>query len=141
MVGYVSSVVLNETTVIDDTYNANPDSMRAAIAVLAAKNSKRLLVLGDMGELGKDAAQMHAEIGREAKGAGIDEVFAIGELAIEYVRGFGLGASHYKSVDALIAGLLPRMTHGATVLVKGSRFMKMERVVEKIVPLYQKDKH
>jgi UDP-N-acetylmuramoyl-tripeptide--D-alanyl-D-alanine ligase len=124
---------LNGATVIDDTYNANPDSMRAAIAVLAASPNEKLLVLGDMGELGEDAEEMHAEIGEEARNANIDAVFTLGALSTHYVDAFGSGATRYDNVDDLITALVLRMNKHTTVLVKGSRFMKMERVVEKIV--------
>jgi UDP-N-acetylmuramoyl-tripeptide--D-alanyl-D-alanine ligase len=122
--------------VIDDTYNANPDSMKAAIAVLAKHTGHRVLVLGDMGELGADAAAMHAEIGRDARNANIDAVFGLGDLAVEYVRMFGEGATHYKDVESLVAALNPQLDANTTVLVKGSRFMKMERVVAKIATDY-----
>lgn len=119
----------NAATIIDDTYNANPDSMRAAIAVLATKPGKRILVLGDMGELGKDAADMHAEIGRAAAEGGIPVLAALGENARGYVSAFGAGAAHHDSVETLVASLKPRLDADTTVLVKGSRFMRMERVV------------
>ncbi|MCE2990191.1 MAG: UDP-N-acetylmuramoyl-tripeptide--D-alanyl-D-alanine ligase [Burkholderiales bacterium] len=120
-------------TIIDDTYNANPDSMRAAIAVLAASTDNKVLVLGDMGELGDDAAAMHAEIGQEAKRAGIDTLLATGELAREYVRAFGAGATHAADIDALNALVTAKLSPQTTVLVKGSRFMRMERVVAALV--------
>jgi len=116
--------------VIDDSYNANPDSTRAAIQVLGAVSGTKLLVLGDMGELGDDAAAMHAEIGVLAKHAGIDGLFALGELSRHAVAGFGAGAQHFNNVDELTAALLPQLAADVTVLVKGSRFMQMERVVK-----------
>jgi UDP-N-acetylmuramoyl-tripeptide--D-alanyl-D-alanine ligase len=123
----------NSATIIDDTYNANPDSMRAAISVLAKQPGRRLLVLGDMGELGADAAVMHEEIGKEAKTTQVDGLFVLGELAREYAAGFGTGARHAKSVDELIAWLEPLLDANTTVLIKGSRFMRMERVVQALV--------
>jgi UDP-N-acetylmuramoyl-tripeptide--D-alanyl-D-alanine ligase len=120
----------NSATIIDDTYNANPDSMRAAIAVLAKKSGRRLLVLGDMGELGVDAPAMHAEIGAEARAAKIDGLYVLGTLAREYATAFGASAVHADSVDSLLAALRPQLDGATTVLVKGSRFMKMERVVD-----------
>ncbi len=132
---------VNSSTVIDDSYNANPDSMRAAIRVLAEKGGNRLLVLGDMGELGADAAAMHAEIGDEARRAKIDRLYAVGDHATTYVEKFGDGAKHFPSHNDLLAELLPQLDRNTTVLVKGSRFMKMERVVEKIAVDYQKGKH
>jgi UDP-N-acetylmuramoyl-tripeptide--D-alanyl-D-alanine ligase len=120
----------NSATIIDDTYNANPDSMRAAIAVLSKKSGKRLLVLGDMGELGVDAPAMHAEIGAEARAARIDGLYVLGELAREYVTAFGPTAVRAENLNALLAAIRPDLDAETTVLVKGSRFMKMERVVE-----------
>jgi UDP-N-acetylmuramoyl-tripeptide--D-alanyl-D-alanine ligase len=123
----------NSATIIDDTYNANPDSMRAAISVLARRPGKRVLVLGDMGELGVDAAVMHAEIGREAKAAKVDGLFVLGELAREYAASFGAGAIHATNVDDLVASLKPTLDEKTTVLIKGSRFMRMERVVHALL--------
>ena len=120
---------LNGARVIDDTYNANPASTKAAIDVLAAQTGKKLLVLGDMGELGADAAQMHADIGSYAKLAGIAELYALGDLSRETATAFGSGAQHYDAPEALAAQLMAQMDTNAVVLVKGSRFMRMERVV------------
>ncbi len=124
---------INGALVIDDTYNANPASMKAAIDVLAARPDEKLLVLGDMGELGADAAKMHAEIGSYSKAAGIKALYAMGDLSHEMVKAFGKGARHYASPEALAHDLAPSMKAGVTVLVKGSRFMQMERVTELIV--------
>ena len=118
--------------VIDDTYNANPASMKAAIDVLAARPEKKLLVLGDMGELGDDAASMHAEIGAYAREAGIAALFVLGELSLDTVRAFGNDGRHFTEMEALTAALLPEMDQNCAVLVKGSRFMRMERAVEAI---------
>ena len=116
-------------TVIDDTYNANPDSVRAAIDVLAAYPAPRWLVLGDMGEAGESGPAWHREIGGYARGAAIDRLLAAGDLAREAVAAFGAGAEHFASVDDLAAGVMVDAKAGTTVLVKGSRFMRMERVV------------
>ena len=116
--------------VIDDTYNANPDSMRAAIAVLAAYPGRTIFVMGDMGELGPDAEAMHASIGEFAKRSGVQAMFALGEMTTAAVRSFGDGARHFPSIDQLVGALSGGLEHGSTVLVKGSRFMRMERVVE-----------
>jgi UDP-N-acetylmuramoyl-tripeptide--D-alanyl-D-alanine ligase len=110
-------------TVIDDTYNANPASMRAAIDVLAACPGKRILVLGDMGELGADAEKLHAEIGGYARQSGLENLLTLGEMSVAY------GGHRYDSPEALAAALQPQLTAQTTVLVKGSRFMRMERVV------------
>ena len=120
---------LHGSTFIDDTYNANPDSVKAALAVLAQQPGKKLLVLGDMGELGKDAAAMHAQIGLAARAAGVDRLLALGELTKETVGAFGAGAMHFERIQELLAELENSLTPDTTVLVKGSRFMQMERVV------------
>ena len=118
--------------VIDDTYNANPASMKAAIDILAARPEKKLLVLGDMGELGDDAASMHAEIGAYAREAGVAALFALGELSLNAVREFGADGRHFTAMEALTSALLPELDRNCAVLVKGSRFMRMERAVEAI---------
>lgn len=130
-----------EAWVIDDTYNANPASMKAAIEVLAARAGKKYLVLGDMGELGDGAANMHAEIGRYARQAGIDALFTLGDLSREMTTAFGSGAQHYLDVEALVRGLLSNLSSTTTVLVKGSRFMRMERVVDLIVEEKNGEQH
>jgi UDP-N-acetylmuramoyl-tripeptide--D-alanyl-D-alanine ligase len=114
---------------IDDTYNANPDSAKAAISVLAAAPGRRVLILGDMGELGPDAPALHAEVGVAAKAAGIDALFALGELSVHAAQAFGAGARHFHSLDELLVAVGPELGPEVTVLVKGSRFMHMERVV------------
>jgi UDP-N-acetylmuramoyl-tripeptide--D-alanyl-D-alanine ligase len=119
--------------VIDDTYNANPDSMKAAINVLAELTGKKILVLGDMGELGADAKNMHAEIGAYAKTAGLTTLYCLGNLSVETVQNFGQGAEHFNSPEAIAQAVLPMLETGTTVLVKGSRFMQMERVVNLLV--------
>jgi len=116
-------------TVIDDSYNANPDSVRAAIDVLAAAAGPTVLVFGDMGELGEQAADFHAEIGRYAKERGIGRLLALGEDSVHAVAAFGEGARHYATLEDLLAALRSLSWPGATVLVKGSRFMQMFRVV------------
>jgi UDP-N-acetylmuramoyl-tripeptide--D-alanyl-D-alanine ligase len=123
----------NGALVIDDTYNANPDSVKAAIDVLAAAAGMRVLVLGDMGELGEQAAAMHAEIGEAAKAAGIERLLTLGELSEQAVRRFGSGGQHFRDLDALCAALDLALDPRLTVLVKGSRFMRMERVVDHLV--------
>jgi UDP-N-acetylmuramoyl-tripeptide--D-alanyl-D-alanine ligase len=115
--------------VIDDTYNANPDSVRAAIDVLAAAPAPRWLALGDMGEVGAHGGAFHREIGEYARAAGIERLLTVGTLAIEAAAAFGAGAEHFASVDALGAHLASTAGCGTTLLVKGSRFMRMERVV------------
>jgi UDP-N-acetylmuramoyl-tripeptide--D-alanyl-D-alanine ligase len=128
---------LNGALLIDDTYNANPDSMKAAIDVLAAIDGARIFVMGDMGELGADAAQMHADIGAYARQKGITNLLAFGALSANAVRVFGKdehskGAQHFLELNDLINNVKSLMQKNVTVLVKGSRFMKMERVVESL---------
>jgi UDP-N-acetylmuramoyl-tripeptide--D-alanyl-D-alanine ligase len=117
-------------TVIDDTYNANPESMRAAVSVLAARKGRRLFVMGDMGELGDDAEAMHASIGEFAKRAGVDELYALGPVSAVAARSFGERGRHFESVEALARAVAAAAGADVTILVKGSRFMRMERVVE-----------
>ncbi|HTP63501.1 MAG TPA: UDP-N-acetylmuramoyl-tripeptide--D-alanyl-D-alanine ligase [Burkholderiales bacterium] len=112
-------------TLIDDSYNANPDSVRAAIDVLASCPGPTALVLGDMGEVGEQGPAFHAEVGRYAKEKGIDTLLALGVATPGTVKAFGTGARHFDRMEDLV-----EKTAGAkTLLVKGSRFMKMERVV------------
>ncbi|MCR4303787.1 MAG: UDP-N-acetylmuramoyl-tripeptide--D-alanyl-D-alanine ligase [Gallionella sp.] len=121
---------LHGASLIDDTYNANPASMRAAISVLAQAGGKRILVMGDMGELGGDAAAFHAEMGADARLAGIEKMYALGTLSSNAAREFGSGARHFDRIEDLQDALEKELDSNTTVLVKGSRFMKMERVVE-----------
>lgn len=117
-------------TLIDDTYNANPASMHAALEVLAQTAGKRIFVLGDMGELGDEAAQFHREIGIAARELGIERLLALGVLSAEAVRAFGSRAEHFADIEALQRQLAAELDAQTTVLVKGSRFMRMERVVQ-----------
>jgi UDP-N-acetylmuramoyl-tripeptide--D-alanyl-D-alanine ligase len=122
----------NGATVIDDSYNANPDSVRAAIDVLAQSAAPRILVLGDMGEVGTQGPEFHEEIGAYAASRGIETVLVTGALARHMT---GAGAQHFEQFDDLLAALDKQLgsKSDATVLVKGSRFMKMERVVQHLV--------
>ena len=117
--------------VIDDTYNANPDSVRAAIDVLAqtSPGGQRVLALGDMGEVGSQGPAFHAEIGTYARERGVAQLLASGDLCRHAVQAFGEGARHFDSVEDLSAALSMLDVAGATILVKGSRFMRMERAV------------
>ncbi len=118
--------------VIDDSYNANPDSVRAAIDVLAATPGRKILVLGDMGEIGGQAGQFHDEIGGYAKSQGVDQLFALGEHSELASRNFGAGGQHFGSVEALLEALVSQLDGDTVVLVKGSRFMRMERVADAV---------
>ncbi|MCK9379978.1 MAG: UDP-N-acetylmuramoyl-tripeptide--D-alanyl-D-alanine ligase [Sulfuritalea sp.] len=118
--------------VVDDSYNANPDSMRAAIDVLASVPGKRILVMGDMGEAGAAAGQFHDEIGGYAKSHGIDRLLCLGEMSAAAAHNFGDGGEHFERIEDLLKTLLTGLEPQTTVLVKGSRFMRMERVVDEI---------
>ena len=121
---------LHGATLIDDTYNANPESVRAAVAVLAQAPGRRLLVLGDMGELGASAARMHAEVGRFARESGVERLLTLGEHAAHAARAFGAGGRHFTRIEDLLAEVENALTPDVVVLVKGSRFMQMERVIQ-----------
>ena len=116
-------------TLVDDTYNANPDSVRAAIEVLAELPAPRLLVLGDMGEVGLQGAEFHQEVGAYAKACDIQSLLTLGDLCQHSSQAFE-GAVHFSDMDSLQARVLSDISTYNSVLVKGSRFMKMERVVE-----------
>jgi UDP-N-acetylmuramoyl-tripeptide--D-alanyl-D-alanine ligase len=118
-------------TLIDDTYNANPDSMQAAIQVLAELPGPRLLVMGDMGEVGSQGPQFHDEAGRNARALGIEKLFTLGEQSQGASAAFGEGR-HFSDMGELTAAVLAELPHVASILVKGSRFMKMERIVQAV---------
>ncbi|MGE5162254.1 MAG: UDP-N-acetylmuramoyl-tripeptide--D-alanyl-D-alanine ligase [Betaproteobacteria bacterium] len=115
---------------IDDTYNANPDSVRAAIDLLAGFEGERVLVLGDMGEVGARGPEFHREVGAHARERGIDALVALGPMASDAAGAFGTGAVHCGDIDSVVGAVRPRLGPSVTVLVKGSRFMRMERVVQ-----------
>ena len=121
-------------TLVDDTYNANPDSMQAAIEVLAELPSPRLLVIGDMGEVGNESPRFHQEAGDLARSRRIDHLFTLGEQSAyaqqAYGAAEGLTSHHFSDVDTLLAAVQSVLPSINSVLVKGSRFMKMERVVQ-----------
>ena len=119
-------------TLIDDTYNANPDSMQAAIEVLAELPGPRLLVMGDMGEVGSQGPQFHHEAGRNARALGIEKLFTLGEQSQGASAAFGEGR-HFNDMAELAAAVVAELPQVASVLVKGSRFMKMERTVQAVM--------
>ncbi len=132
----------HEGALIDDTYNANPDSVRAAIDVLALMSGQKVLILGDMGEVGEQGPQFHAEVGVYAAESGIDVVLGLGAATrntIDAMNRFAgpsqpaAGQWFAQDMEALLEAARQRVQHGATVLVKGSRFMKMERVVQALL--------
>jgi UDP-N-acetylmuramoyl-tripeptide--D-alanyl-D-alanine ligase len=119
-------------TVIDDTYNANPASLYSALQVLSGMQGKAWLVLGDMKELGHDSRKLHAEVGGAALALGVSRLFATGEMSAYTVDAFGEGAVHFENREALVQALLKELRPGVNCLVKGSRSMGMESVVEAI---------
>jgi UDP-N-acetylmuramoyl-tripeptide--D-alanyl-D-alanine ligase len=120
----------NGATLFDDSYNANPLSVMAAADFLAGLSGESWLVLGDMMELGDDAAALHREVGEAARASGIDRLYALGDLSRNTVEGFGEHASWYGSIDTLVDELSNTLSNSVNVLVKGSRAMRMERVVD-----------
>jgi len=104
----------------------------AALAVLAATGGKKILVLGDMGELGKSAIDLHRTIGRDARNAGLDRLLTLGELSAYATEEFGKGAQHFNTIDELLNATESLLGDDVTLLVKGSRFMHMERVVRQL---------
>ena len=116
-------------TLIDDTYNANPGSVAAAIATLALAGGETWLVLGDMAELGAGAEALHAAVGTQARAAGISRLFSVGRLSRATSVAFGDAGAHFDDQAALIAALRDALRAGVTCLVKGSRSSGMERVV------------
>lgn len=119
----------HDVDIVDDTYNANPDSVLAAIAVLASLPAPRLLVLGDMAEVGGEGPAFHREAGTSARAAGIDALLAVGPQARHAVTAFGAGGMHFHDMPALLTAVPGHMHSARSVLVKGSRSMKMEQVV------------
>jgi len=114
----------------DDTYNANPTSLAAGARAAAAGGGAAWAVVGDMLELGAQAAAIHAAAGEDLRSAGIERVYCIGDLARHVAEGFGSGARWFESSDELVAALRAELTPGVNVLVKGSRGMRMERIAE-----------
>lgn len=126
-------------TVIDDTYNANPDSMRAAINVLTsgAVGIETILVIGDMGEVGPEASALHAEVGRYAAERNVGALYAVGPLSVSAITAYGNArparAHHFNSQEELVSALRPKLAAGTRVLVKGSRSARMENVVNALL--------
>ena len=127
---------INGSVILDDSYNANPDSLRAAIDVLAATPGRKILVLGDMGEIGWTSAQVHDEIGGYAKSKGVDALFALGEMSAVAASNFGDGGRHFGTVEALVAALSRQLDANTVAVVKGSRFMRMERVADALAAVH-----
>lgn len=121
-----------EILLIDDTYNANPDSMKAAIDVLAGLDGPHLMVIGDMGEVGEHGVFLHAEVGEYTKIKKIKNLFTFGTLAKEATKHF-TGSQHFDDVESLNIAVINKLTQVKSILVKGSRFMKMERVIQAVL--------
>ena len=129
-----------EITLVDDTYNANPDSVRAAIDVLTELPAPRLLVLGDMGEVGDQGPAFHAEVGAYAAECGIEAFYTLGDLCLHAGQAYG-AAHHFDNMDSLLAAVAQHAAQFQSIVVKGSRFMKMERVVEALQALANGQEH
>lgn len=119
--------------VYDDSYNANPQSVIAAAEFLVSRPGEKWLVLGDMGELGEDEIELHEAVGRAAKRLGIDRILATGTLSKYTVKTFGDSGTWFENIDDLIEELQHSATDGTNILIKGSRFMRMERVVRALI--------
>jgi UDP-N-acetylmuramoyl-tripeptide--D-alanyl-D-alanine ligase len=122
----------NRSVLIDDSYNANPESVKAALAVLAAAAGRKILILGDMGELGKTACDLHRTIGEAARLLKLDGLLTLGELSRCASDAYGQGAQHFNDMETLLDSLENRLDADVTILVKGSRFMHMERIVNRL---------
>jgi len=119
--------------IIDDTYNANPASLRVALDVLHHFDGRHYLALGDMGELGQDAERLHRKAGQEAKASGVDRLYTVGELARFAANAFGNDAFSYDDQPSMISALTDELSTDVTLLVKGSRLAHMENVVQALI--------
>lgn len=124
---------INESTIIDDTYNANPSSLNAGLHVLAEMSGRRYLALGDMAELGGEAEQLHAEAGSEARQLGLEGLYATGQKSRYAAEAFGDGGVYFEKQQGLIDALKDLLAPDVTLLVKGSRSAQMENVVNALV--------
>lgn len=121
--------------VIDDAYNANPASLQAGVDYLASLEGEHWLALGAMGELGGDAARLHGRAGQQARDAGVDRLFTVGDAAKSAAESFGRGAMHFDDQDALVRALRDNLHGDVVCLVKGSRSAAMERVVQALLAM------
>lgn len=119
--------------IYDDTYNANPKSLEVAMQTISEYPGRHWLVLGDMGELGRDTKTYHEEAGDKARALGFERLFAIGPNSYYAAEKFGSGGSHYSTIQELINSIRNGLTSNIRILVKGSRYMKMERVINALV--------
>ena len=123
---------LRGSSIIDDSYNANPSSVSAGLEVLRSLSGSTWLVLGDMAELGETSVDSHAHIGSQARACGVQRLFAMGNLTSRAVETFGAGGEWFADVDSLIRRLQHGLAPGVTVLIKGSRINRLERVVQAV---------
>jgi UDP-N-acetylmuramoyl-tripeptide--D-alanyl-D-alanine ligase len=130
----------NHIKIIDDTYNANPASVDAAINTLATFSGTKILVLGDMKELGENAKDHHADIGQKAKNAGIHCLFTFGDLSNAACQVFGDNAWHFTDRDELVEKVKPHLKENTVILIKGSRSMRMEKIVAGLLPHNEQNK-
>jgi UDP-N-acetylmuramoyl-tripeptide--D-alanyl-D-alanine ligase len=126
-------VGLNQATIIDDTYNANLESIRVGLAFLSKRAGEKIFVMGDLAELGLHATSQHHQVGEIAKHLGINQLYAVGPLTTATVEAFGNGAKHFASQKALIDYLKTHINQQSTVLVKGSRSARMEEVIKQLL--------
>ncbi|MDH5651524.1 MAG: UDP-N-acetylmuramoyl-tripeptide--D-alanyl-D-alanine ligase [Gammaproteobacteria bacterium] len=124
---------INQSRVIDDTYNANPSSVQAALDVVCSFPGRHFLALGDMGELGGDAAAMHRRVGEQAREKGLHGLYTTGELAANAADAFGAAAFRFATQSEMIAALQNDLQADTTLLVKGSRRARMEKVVDALI--------
>jgi UDP-N-acetylmuramoyl-tripeptide--D-alanyl-D-alanine ligase len=129
----VKSVAKNGCTIIDDSYNANPSSFAAALKVLSLQSGEKIVVMGDMAELGNEAKQYHRDLAQQAKQCGVQAIYAIGDLSQETVKAFGKNAYHFAEQAQLIDRVKAAISKNSCLLVKGSRCMQMEKVVEALM--------
>ena len=120
---------ISNSQILDDTYNANPDSTVAALNVLSQR-SNTAFVLGDMAELGDNVRQLHQNIGKKAKEAGIDRMYCLGKYSIQACEQFGENGKSFNNMNDLVTTLKQEVNNNMTILIKGSRSMQMERVVD-----------
>lgn len=118
---------------VDDSYNANPASLEAGLNVLNDLPGEHWLVLGDMGELGNDAESIHFDVGVKARSTGVDRLLTVGESSVSAVQAFGDAAKHFETHEELILYLEANIHSGLNVLIKGSRYMKMEQIVKALI--------
>jgi len=121
---------VNESQIIDDTYNANPASYKQALTSMKAFSGEHWLVLGDFGELGSESKSLHIKMGRDAKESGITRLFAIGENSQYAAQSFGEGAIHINDIEQLQQQLQQELSSGITCLIKGSRFMQLDKLAD-----------